>query len=143
MAFKPLNFEEGMVVNIPAGNGGSSQAFVKGDALIASSGYYIPATGGNGTAITHVAMENKTVTVNGTPLAALPVVGGTPVRFEADCDAAWSIVDQGTYADLATAATVNPDATTDDLFFIEQGIGTAETDTKVIGYFVQSAANVE
>lgn len=138
MAFRPLQYDSGKLVKLPASNGGSSQAYAKGDAITFASGYAAPAAGAQGGDVTHVAMEDKTVTANGTELLCLRVAG---VVFEADCDAAWSIVDRGTYCDLATVATLDPDASADDLFFIEEGVGAAESGTKVIGWFVHGAPN--
>lgn len=138
MAFRPINFDEGALVDLPMSNGGSSASYTKGQALVISSGYYATASAGGNVDITHVCMENGTITTNGTTLKAIRTPG---VVFEADTDAAWSIVDQGTYADLASATAIDPDASTDDIFYIEKGVGTAETDTKVIGWFVHGAPN--
>jgi len=132
MAFVPLQYDSGKLVKLPAYNGGSSATYTKGDALIASGGYVSAASSGTATDIFYVAMETKTVTVDGTLLLCLPVEG---VRFEADCDAVWSIVDRFTLCDLATVSTLNPDASSNDLFLIEEGVGAAESGTKVRGYF--------
>jgi hypothetical protein len=127
--FRPLNYDEGKVQFIPATN---AQTFVKGDAVVYTSGYAVEAADGEGGTVHFVAAETRTPAADGELLAVWPTAG---VWFEADTDAAWSVVDQGTWADLATEATVDPDASTDDIFFIVKGVGTAETDTKVIGFF--------
>lgn len=135
MAFRPLNFEEGKVMLVPAAN---ATAIVKGNALTYASGLVTNAAGGQGTDVKLVAAETVTTTSAGQLIKAYPTHG---TLFEADTDAAWSTVDQGTYADLAAAGTVDPDASADDLFFIIKGVGTAETDTKVIGYFNEGTPN--
>ena len=63
------------------------------------------------------------------------------VTFIADTDAAWDQEDVLAYADLGAAGTVNPDATSDNLFFIESGVGIAGAGTQVIGHFVYGAPN--
>ena len=112
--------------------------FTKGNALTYTSGLIVNASAGQGTDVKLVAAETVLTTSSGQLVSVYPVQG---VLFEADTDAAWSTVDQGTYADLAAAGTIDPDASSDDLFFIIKGVGTAETDTKVIGYFVSGAPN--
>ena len=117
----------------------TSQTIVKGDALADNgSGYLAVASSSTAAPVTHVAMETVTTTANGQLVLCVRTNEGI---FEADCDAAWSITDQGTYADLASKSTVNPDASTNDLFYIEKGIGTAETDTVVQGWFAHYVPN--
>jgi len=135
MAFTPLQYDSGKLVTI---NATSGETYAKGDALTFVSGYAALATAGQGADVTHIAMQDKVAASGDIDLLAIAVQG---VRFEADCDAAWSVVDVGTYADIATKATLNPDASADDLFFIEKGVGVAETGTKVQGYFVHGAPN--
>lgn len=136
MAFKPLKYEEGKLVSIPAAN---SQTIVKGDALADNgSGLLAVATSATAVDVHYVAMQTVTTTATGQLVLCIETEN---VLFEADCDAAWSIVDRGTYADLATVSTVNPDASTNDLFYILKGIGTAETDATVHGYFTRGIPN--
>jgi len=135
MAFRPLNFEDGHTILVPAA---TTVTITKGNALVYSSGYVTNAAGSTATDIKLVAAETVVTTANGQLVRAYPTEG---VLFEADTDAAWSVVDQGTYGDLAAAGTVNPDASTHDLFFIIKGVGTAETDTKVVGFFVSGTPN--
>lgn len=130
MAFRPKFNTEGKTVELPMSTG---ETIVKGDALVADSdGYYIAAGAATAVPVTHVAMETVTTTADGQLVLAVRAQDGV---FEADCDAAASITDQGTYVDLATKATVNPDASTNDIFFLEKVIGAAETSTVVQGWF--------
>lgn len=129
MAFRAINYEEGKVIHVPAA---TTTTITKGNALTYSSGYVTNAAAGTATDIYLVADETVTTTANGQLIRAYPTVG---VLFEADCDAVWSVADQGTLADLGGAGTINPDASSNDLFFIVKGVGIAETDTKVVGFF--------
>lgn len=132
MAFRPINWEEGRTFDVPAT---ASEAFTKGAALTYASGLVTAAAGGQGVDVWLVAAETKTIGSGGGTLRCWPTVG---VLFEADTDAVWSTVDQGTLADLASASTVDPDASADDLFFIIKGVGVAESGLKVIGFFAQA-----
>ena len=116
-----------------------TQTIVQGDALVDNgSGYLKVATGVTASDVHYIAMATITTTANGDLVKCIETEN---VLFEADCDGVWSIVDQGTYADLADKANVNPDASTDDLFYIVKGVGTAETDTKVLGFFTRAILN--
>jgi hypothetical protein len=132
MAFRPLNREEGKIVEV---GGTASEAYTLGAALVITSGYYTAAASSTATDVIAIAMETKTITNSGDPLKVLLV--DPTILFEADCDAVWSVVDVGTFADLATASTVDPDTSSNDIFKIVKGVGTAETDTKVVGYFTR------
>ena len=133
MAFRPVNREEGKIIDLPAYNGGSSATYTKGDAVVFSSGLIAAATSSTATDVMAIVEETKTVTVDGTLVRCHLVDPSTLI--EADCDAVWSTVDVGTFADLATVSTVNPDASTHDIFKIVKGVGVAETGTKVLGFF--------
>lgn len=136
MAFKPLNFEEGRLVQMPCA---TTQTIVKGDALVDNgSGYLGTAASSTAVDVHYVAMETVTTTADGQLVNCIETQN---VLFEADCDDVWSIVDRGTYADLASKSTVNPDASTHDLFYILKGVGVAETDTKVLGFFTRAVLN--
>lgn len=136
MAFRPQNYEEGKLVAIPAAN---SQTIVKGDALADNgSGLLAVATSATAVDVHYVAMQTVTTTASGQRVLCIETHN---ILFDADTDAVWSIVDQGTYADLASVSTVNPDASTNDIFYILKGVGTAETDTKVLGYFTRGIPN--
>jgi hypothetical protein len=133
MAFRPINYEEGKVVHVPAA---TSTTVVKGDCLIDNgSGLLTVASSGTAVDINYVAAESVVTTSNGQLVACIPTRG---VRFEADCDAAPAQTDVGTLADLASVSTINPDASSNDLFFIEKidlTKGAVGTSTVVTGFF--------
>lgn len=132
MACKPLNYEEGKVLLVPATN---STTFTKGGMCIYTSGLLDVAVAGGGVPIRAVAAETITTTSSGQLVKVWPTEG---VLYECDTDAVWSTVDQGTLCDIATVSTLDPDASADDIFFIVKGVGVAETGTKVQGYFSQA-----
>lgn len=131
MAFLPINFEDGQLVALPMSNGGSSASYTVGQALAITSGYYTAASAGQGTDVEAVCMEAGTVTTDGTLLKCISTRG---VRFLADTDGTPTVAQQGTYADLASATTVDEDASSDDLFFIEKVVGPL-ANKKVQGFF--------
>lgn len=138
MSFIPENYDSGKTVMLPMSNGGSSATYSVGQALAISSGYYATAAAGQNTDVTHVCMEAGTVTTNGTMLKAIRVKG---VVFVADCDAdPVRATEVGTFCDLASATQLDTDASTDDLFYIEDIVGAA-TDRKVRGWFVGGVPN--
>lgn len=134
MAFTPIVFDSGKIRLIGCVN---STTITKGNALVDDgNGLLTNASAGGGVDVCYVAMETVTTTSAGQKVLCIDVRG---VIFEADCDAAWSTTDLLTAADLATAGTLDPDASSDDIFMIESGVGVAETGTKVRGYFVYGA----
>lgn len=136
MAFRPINYEEGKMVLMPVAN---SETIVKGYALVdGGAGNLVVATSSTATDIHYVAMETVTTTATAQLVKCIET---TNVLFDADTDAAWATADQGTYADLASVSTINPDASSNDLFYILKGIGTAATDTRVLGYFTRAVPN--
>ena len=117
----------------------NSTTFTKGDAVVDNgSGLITIASAGGNVDIHYVCLETVTTTSSGQKVLCLETDG---VTFEADCDAVWSTTDVGTEADLAAAGQVDPDASTDDVFYIERGVGTAESGTKVIGHFTRGVPN--
>jgi hypothetical protein len=131
MAFKPIKGDSGKYEMVKAANG---VTFVKGNACADDgNGLITNASAGQGTPVKFVVMEGVTTTASGQEVLCVSTNG---VTFEADCDAAWSQTDVLTEADLAAAGQVDPDASSDDIFFIEKGVGVAESGTKVIGYFL-------
>lgn len=131
MAFKPVQYDEGRLVIMQAA---TTQTIVKGDALVDNgSGYLAVASAGGNVDIHYVAMQTITTTANGDEVVCVPTDG---VRFEADTDANPAQTDVGTYADLASKSTIDPDASIDDIFYIEKIKG-AVADKKVIGYFAR------
>jgi hypothetical protein len=131
--FKPLQYDSGKTMLAPVAN---AQTIAKGDALIWSSGYIAVATSTTEDVFA-IALEDSTTQTTGTPILVLPVVG---IRFEADCDAVASIADIGTRCDLATVATLNPDATSEKVFLIDEIVGAAEVSTVVRGTFSRFTA---
>src|SRR3990167_7543101 len=132
MACRPINYDEGKTIFVPATN---TTTFTKGGMCIYTSGLLDVAVAGGGVPIRAVVAKTVTTTSSGQLVEVWPTEG---VLYECDCDAVWSTVDQGTLCDIATVATLDPDASSDDIFFIVKGVGVAETDTKVIGYFSQA-----
>ncbi|MCX6724243.1 MAG: hypothetical protein NT155_03690 [Candidatus Staskawiczbacteria bacterium] len=131
--FKPIQFDSGKLLSCPVG---STQTIAKGDALIWSSGLLVVATN-TSLDIFAIAMQDSASQASGTLILVLPVAG---VRFEADTDDVVSTVDRGCYADLATLATVNPDATTYKVFLIDEIVGTVEVTKIVRGTFCRLKA---
>jgi len=132
--FKPLQYDSGKTIKLPSA---VSQTIVKGDALVWASGYLAVAAS---TTEDVYAIALEDVTTDGsthTDMLVLPVDG---IRFEADCDDVVSIADRGTYCDLATKATINPDATSEKVFVIDEIVGTAEVSKVVRGKFSRFTA---
>lgn len=136
MTFVPIQYDEGQTVSLPFSTG---ETVVKGGAVVADTdGYYIMAGSSTATDIYYVALESKTTTADGEEVLCLRV--HNKVIFEVDTDANPARTDVGTVVDLATVSTVNPDASTNDLFYIEDIVG-AVADRKVRGFFVDGVAN--
>lgn len=139
MAFRPINYEDGKVELVAAA---TSTTIAKGDALV-DNGSGLLTTAANSTAvdIEYVAAASVVTTSNGQLIPVIPTKG---VRFNADCDAAPAQTDVGTVCDLASVSTLNPDASTNDLFYIEAidlTGGAVGTTTRVIGHFVEGVPN--
>ena len=131
----PIQFDSGKTAKLKLA---VSQTVVKGDVLVWDSGYLAVAASTTEDAYA-IALED--VTTDGsshTECLVLPIDG--TIRFQADCDAVASIADIGTRCDLATKATLNPDATTEKIFLIEEIVGTAEVSTVVKGRFSRFTA---
>lgn len=125
------------MVDIPAA---ASTAFVKGNAVVDNAaGFITNGSAGGNVDVRYVCMQ--TITTGATAGELVLCCSTDGVTFEADTDAAWAQTDVGTEADLAAAGTVDPDASTDDVFYIERGVGTAGTDTVVIGHFTRGVPN--
>ena len=140
MAFKPLNWEEGRQIQLPCA---ASVAFVKGGAAVYATGVMNVAAAGEQGDIHYIVMETVTTGAAAGDIVEFYRVDPS-VRIEADVDAAAAQTDVGTYCDLATVATLNPDASDDDIFFIESidlRHGAVGTSTKVTGYFTHGTPN--
>lgn len=139
MAFIPVQYDDGKLQYMECA---TTQTIVKGNAMHDNgSGYLALAAADDGLEVTHVAMQTVTTTANGERVLCLRVDG---VQFEADCEEVVSLTDIGTYVDLASKATLDPDSGTDQLFWIERivgGVGAADTSTKVIGQFTKGNAH--
>ena len=133
MAFTPINYDDGKLVDLPA----TAATYTKGQALQCTSGYYITAAADQNFAIEAVSMEGKVVATTGDPLKCIITRG---VRFAADCEDDPAQTDVGTFCDLASATTLDPDSSTDDLFFIEKAV-LPLTAHKVVGYFMHENPN--
>ena len=138
MAFLPLNHEEGKLTLMPCV---TSITITKGDALVDNgSGYLTSAEAGTAVEVRYVAAETVTTTFTGQQVSCYSTLSDTAIRFIADTDANPAQTDVGTEADLATVSTVNPDASTHDIFFIESVV-LPLTKKKVKGYFISSVPN--
>jgi len=136
MVFTPLNYDDGQLVSMSFA---ASITVLKGSALADdTNGLLTNASGGQGTDVTHVAMETVTTGSSTGDLVLCIRTQGTV--FEADTDANPAQTDVLTYVDLAGAASINPNAVADGLFFLE-GIVGAVGDQKVRGWFVHGATN--
>ena len=131
MAFIPVNFEEGKLVQLPMYNGGSSATYTVGQALTTTSGYYATATAGQNADVEAICMEAGTITTSGTLLKCISTRG---VRFLADTAADPIATQVCTYVDLSTANLLDTTASTDDLFYLEKIVG-ALANRKVQGFF--------
>jgi hypothetical protein len=129
----PVNFDEGQLVSLPFSTG---ETVVKGGAVVCDTdGYYIMAGSSTAVDVYYVALEDATTTADGQLVLCMRTMPRT--IFVVDTDANPARTDVGTLADLATNATVNPDASTNDIFYIEDIVG-AVGDKKVRGFFVDS-----
>ncbi len=137
MVFIPRNYDAGRGVLVA---GAASLAAVKYNAAVDNgSGFLTNAS--SSTAVDVPFVENETITLSGTAGEMVQCIRtGGKVIFDATTDAAPAQTDVGTYADLASAATVNPDASTNDLFYIESIVG-ATADLLVRGWFVEGVPN--
>ena len=137
MAFVPLQYDQGQLVKVSAA---ASTTITKGGTLVDNgSGYLTNGASSTAVDVPFVAMETVTTSAtDGDLVLCIRTRGG--VIFEADTDANPAQTDVGTYADLASVSTVNPDASTNDLFYIEAIVG-ALADRKVRGYFTEGVPN--
>ena len=131
--FKPIQYDSGRELLCPVG---ATQTIAKGDALIWSSGLLVVAAA-TSLDVFAIAMQDSASQASGTPILVLPVVG---VRFEADTAGVVVAANRGCYADLATLATVNPDATTYKVFLIDEIVGTVGVTKKIRGTFCRLKA---
>ena len=127
MAFLPIQYDDGQLVKMQVG----ATTFTKGDGCVFSSGYLTKAAGAQGGPVEYVIME--TVASAATQGDLKLCIRAEGVRFLCDTDGTPAQSQVGTYADLASASTIDEDASADDLFLIEQIVSAG--DKKVAGYF--------
>ena len=136
MSFRPVSGDSGKARLVRAAN---STTFTKGNALIDNaSGFLTNAAVGENTDILYVAAETVTTTVEGQEINCWSTEG---VEFEADADAAIANTDVGHAVDLASVSTIDPDASTDGVFWLERIMGAAGTSTVGRGRFTRGAVN--
>jgi hypothetical protein len=134
--FNPIRYDSGDLIKMKVAN---SVAVVKGAAMVDDgNGLLTLAASGTAVDIRYVAMETVTTTSSGQEVLMVKTFG---VQFEADADAAIAQTDCLTYVDLATNSTINPDAVTNQLFFLESIVGAAGVSTKGLGYFSNGVPN--
>ena len=133
--FKPIRYDSGKMEKIQLA---VDQTVVKGDGLRWASGYLAVIATGSYQDTRYVAMED--VTTGAAAHTTCLVIPVENVEFEADCDAVASIADRGTYADIATKATLDVDGSTYNDFYIVDIVGKEEVATKVRGYFTRTIA---
>ena len=137
MAFRPINFDQGKVVLLPAKG---SISFTKGNALKDDgAGYITNSASGDNTDVYFVA--NQTVTSNATDgvtlLECIPVRG---VRFEVDTSNTPTQTQAGLAVDLSAAGTVDTSAVTDQVFYVEN-FKLPLSGKIALGYFTQGTPN--
>jgi hypothetical protein len=140
MSFRPVNREDGRYRLLPAANG---ITFVKGEAAVDDgNGLLTNAASSTAVDVKYIVEENVVTTSSGQLVLFYKV--DESVLINADVDAAAAQTDVHTYADLASKSTINPDASTNDLFYIESidlSGGAVGTSTRVFGYFTNGAPN--
>jgi len=140
MAFRPVSNDSGRYRSLPAAN---SVTFTIGMAAVDDgNGLLTPAASSTAVDVKYIAMEGVTTTASGQLVQFYKV--DESVLISADVDAAAAQTDVHTVCDLASSTTLNPDASTNDLFYIESidlSDGAVATSTKVFGYFTNGAPN--
>ncbi len=140
MAFRPLNWEEGRVVQLAAAN---AVTFVKGNAARDNGSGFMDNSAANEEGDVQYIVSQAVLTASEGELVEFYRVDPS-VRISADCDAAPAQTDVGTMCDLGAAGNLNPNQSDDDLFYIESidlSGGAVGTSTVVTGYFTQAAPN--
>ena len=136
MVFFPKLYDSGKITQIA---GAASITFLKGSAVVDDgAGFLTNAASGTAVDIHFVTVE--AVVTSATAGDLVEVLRTWGAIFDADTDADPARTDVGTEADLATVATINPDASTNDLFYIESIQG-ALADRLVRGFFLAGAPN--
>ena len=132
MALIPVNYEEGQLVELPMAD---AQTLVKGGVVVPlAAGYYGAGSATTAKDVQYVSMVDVVTTATGESVLCLRTQSRT--IFEADTDANPARTDVGMVVDLASLSTINPDAVTNQVFYIEDIVG-AVADKKVRGYFIE------
>lgn len=130
MSFRPIKYDSGRIQRLPAA---TTVTFVKGMGVEDNGSGYLRLATSASTEVRYVAMENLTTTADGD---LLDVLDTQSVLFDCDTDAAPLQTDVGTLCDLATNATLNPDASANDVFYIQSIIDLSTS--RVRGFFVHN-----
>lgn len=120
------------------GKAAGSQTIVKGDMLVNSSGYLATIAGAGGGPVVAVAAQDASSTTEGDEILVYDV--SENIKFICDTDDTPAQSQMNGVADVASKSTIDEDASTDDLFFMEEIVGAA-ADKKVKGHFTFSAPN--
>lgn len=130
MAFLPINYEEGNIVELQV----AATTFTKGDGCeFDGSGQMVKSTAAGGVPILYVILEDVPVTATAGDLKRFMRTFTAPV-FVVDTSGTPTQAQMGTFMDTVTnAGTIDEDASADDLFFAEKIISAA--DKKVQGWF--------
>lgn len=130
MAFLPINYEEGNIVELQV----AATTFTKGDACIFDgSGQMVKATAADGVPLFYVIMEDVLTTATAGDLKRFVRTISTPI-FVANTSGTPTQAQCGTYVDTVTnAGTLDTAASADDLFFVEKII--SASDKLVQGWF--------
>ena len=132
MSFRPIKYDAGRIQRLPVA---TTVTFAKGMAVEDNGSGYLRLATSASTEVRYIAMEALVSTADGQLLDVLDTQG---VLFDADTDAAPLQTDVGTLCDLATNATLNPDASSNDVFYIQSIINLSTS--RVQGYFVNNIA---
>ena len=133
--FLPIQYDSGKLVKMKV----AAATFNKGDAMVDDgNGHLTAAAASCAVDVHYVAMETKASAPTAGDFCLMIKTEG--VDFTADTDAAPAQTDMLTYCDLATVATVDPNGSTYDIFFLESIVG-ATTDKKVRGRFATGVPN--
>jgi len=136
MVFTPINYDDKKLASMSFA---ASITVTKGNALADNgAGFLTNAAEDQNTDVTHVAMETVTTGSSTGDLVLCIRTRGT--IFDVDTDANPAQTNVLTYVDLEGAASVDPDSTTDALFFIESIQGEF-SDRLVRGWFIHGATN--
>jgi len=133
MAFKPINFDNGLTKKIALA---ISQTVLKGDTLVWASGYLAVGAANDETS-DYVALEAITTgAAEHTEILCVPALH-SGVSFEADTSAETAVAQKGVTYELSDKNTLDNEATAAATgFTVDEIVGVA-ADKKVIGRWVR------